>query len=132
MPKLAYYESLTLEPKPAIWLGPTQRIIRGFPRSVRQVIGYALEVAQRGGRHPDAKPLRGFKGAGVLEVVENHEGNAYRAVYTVKLADHVYVLHAFQKKAKKEVRTPKREIELIRKRLREAEQIQGEWEKVDD
>lgn len=113
-----------MELKPIIWIGPTQRVLRGFPRPVRQVIGYALEVAQRGGKHPDAKPLRGFKGAGVLEVMEDHEGDTYRTVYTVRLEGRLYVLHAFQKKAKKGIGTPKREIELIRNRLREAERIQ--------
>ena len=114
--------------EPVIWLGSTQKITRGFPRSVRQVIGYALEVAQAGNRHPDAKPLQGFQGAGVLEVTEDNDGNAYRLVYTVRLEGQVYVLHAFQKKSKKGVRTPKRDIELIKKRLRDAKQIQRELE----
>ncbi len=85
-------------------------------------MGYALHFAQAGDKHPSAKPLKGFRGAGVLEVVEDHDGNAYRAVYTVRLAGAVYVLHAFQKKSKKGAATPKRELDLIRKRLKLAEQ----------
>lgn len=75
----------------------------------------------------DAKPLKGFGGAGVLEVVEEHAGNAFRAVYTVKFAGAVYVLHAFQKKSKKGVTTPRAELDLVRKRLQAAEEHYGEW-----
>lgn len=85
-------------------------------------MGFALHAAQTGGKHLDAKPLKGFKGAGVLEVVEQHDGNAYRAVYTVRFAHSVYVLHAFQKKSKKGIATPKSEIDLVKERLRRAEQ----------
>jgi phage-related protein len=85
------------------------------------MFGFALHLAQQGDKHLDAKPLRGFGGAGVLEVVENFDGSTYRAVYTVKFAGIVYALHAFQKKAKHGVATPKQEIELVRKRLRSAE-----------
>lgn len=83
-------------------------------------MGYALYLAQLGDKHDHAKPLKGFGGAGVLEVVEDHDGKAYRAVYTVRFATVVYVLHAFQKKSKKGVATPKSEIELIKKRLEAA------------
>jgi phage-related protein len=86
-------------------------------------IGHALYVAQIGGKHPSAKPLTGdkeFKGAGVLEIVEDHDGSAYRAVYTVKFAGAIYVLHAFQKKSKRGIATPKSDIELIKRRLRAA------------
>lgn len=79
-------------------------------------------MAQAGGKHPSAKPLKGFKGAGVLEVVEDHDGDTYRAVYTVRFAEAVYVLHVFQKKSKKTVQTPKHVIDLIKARLRIAEQ----------
>jgi phage-related protein len=86
-------------------------------------MGYALYVAQRGGKHRDTKVLSGFGGAGVVEVVTDFRGDTFRAVYTVRLAASVYVLHAFQKKSKSGRETPQRDIELIRKRLREAEQI---------
>src|SRR5438552_1840745 len=109
------------ELKPLLWVGPTQRDLRALPEEVKNVIGFALYVAQRGGRHPQAKPLVGFGGAGVLEVVEDHDGSTYRAVYTVRFKQAIYVLHVFQKKSKRGVATPKREIELVRQRLRYAE-----------
>jgi len=84
-------------------------------------MGYALFLAQMGRKHPDAKPLRGFGGASVLEVVENYRGGTYRAVYTVKFAEAVYVLHAFQKKSKSGITTPKRDVELIKARLQDAQ-----------
>ena len=91
-----------------------------FPRSVQREMGYALFLAQMGERHPTmAKTLAGFGGAAVVEVRESSDGNAYRAVYTVRYADAVYVLHAFQKKSKKGIATPKPDIDLIEKRLRD-------------
>src|SRR5436305_1425681 len=86
-------------------------------------MGYALQVAQEGDKHPDAKPLRGFGGAGVLEVVEDFQGDTYRLVYTVRLGQRVYVLHAFQKKSHRGSKTPKRDIDLIKQRYAEAERI---------
>lgn len=85
-------------------------------------MGYAIYLAQIGEKHPDAKPLKGFGGAGVLEAIDDFAGNTYRAVYTVRFADAVYVLHAFQKKAKRGIATPKREMEIIQSRLRRAEE----------
>jgi len=109
------------------WVGPSFEDIRMFPDEVKRVMGFALRRAQDGGKHVDAKPLKGFGGAGVLEVVEDHDGNAYRAVYTVKFAEVVYVLHAFQKKSTKGIGTPQREIELIRERLKRAEEHYSQW-----
>ena len=86
-------------------------------------MGYALYLAQAGGKHPDAKPLRGFGGAGVLEVVDDFDGDTYRAVYTVKLHGVVYALHAFQKKSKKGKKTPRQDLEVVKRRLRRAEEI---------
>ncbi len=106
--------------KPAHWLGPSLDELRQMPDAVQEAIGYALYEAQLGGKHGSAKPLKGFGGAGVLEIVENHDGDTYRAVYTVKLASAVYVLHVFQKKSKRGISTPRSDIELIRKRLKEA------------
>jgi phage-related protein len=108
--------------KPLFWVGSSKKDLSAFPYEVKLVMGFALHLAQTGGKHVDAKTLKGFKGAGVLEVVEEHDGNAYRAVYTVRLADCVYVLHAFQKKSKKGIATPKSEIDLIKERLKRAEQ----------
>jgi phage-related protein len=115
------------QPKPLFWVGSSKRNLRSFPLEVRRTIGFALFQAQTGGKHVDAKPLKGFGGRGVLEVVADHDGNAFRAVYTVKFAGAVYVLHAFQKKSKKGVQTPKTELDLIRKRLQAAEEHHGEW-----
>ena len=84
-------------------------------------MGYALWFAQIGDKHPHAKPLRGFGGAGVVEIIEDEEGNTYRAVYTVKFAEFVYVLHCFQKKSKRGAKTPQPDIALIKGRLRAAE-----------
>jgi phage-related protein len=86
-------------------------------------MGYALYVAQRGEKHQDAKVLGGFGGAGVVEVIKDHRGDTFRTVYTLKYAARVYVLHAFQKKSKRGQATPRRDVELIKQRLREAEQI---------
>jgi phage-related protein len=91
-----------------------------FPEDVREVIGFALYQAQLGEKHVSAKPLKGFKGAGVLEVVEDSDGNTYRTVYTVRFGKAVYVLHAFQKKAKQGIKTPKNEIDLVESRLKNA------------
>jgi phage-related protein len=94
-----------------------------MPKEVQARIGYALYVAQCGGRHRDAKPLKGFGGAGVLEIVADHRGDAFRGIYTIKFADAVYVLHAFQKKSRAGIATSKSDVELIRRRLRDAETI---------
>ena len=91
-----------------------------MPEDVIDVFGYALHLAQIGKKHDQAKPLKGFGGASVLEVVEDHMGDTYRAVYTVKIAEKVYVLHCFQKKSTKGIETPKHEMDLIRERLKAA------------
>jgi phage-related protein len=104
--------------KPLRWVASSKKDLLAFPDDVRREVGYALYFAQAGDKHPAAKPLKGFHGAGVLEVVEDHKGNTYRAVYTIKFAEAVYVLHAFQKKSKKGIATPRHEIELIKDRLR--------------
>jgi phage-related protein len=113
--------------KPVVWLGSSRSALASFPEDVKDAIGYALYIAQRGGKHADAKPLRGFGGAGILEIVEDHVGDTYRAVYTVRLAGRIYVLHVFQKKSKSGIRTPKSEIELIRSRLKRAEKEHLRW-----
>ena len=113
--------------RPVVWIGSSKRDLRAFPGEVKDSLGFALYVAQQGGKHLDAKPLRGFGGAGVLEIVEDHRGDTYRAVYTVRLAGRVYVLHAFQKKSKTGIETPKAEINLIKSRLKRAEKEHAEW-----
>jgi phage-related protein len=109
--------------KPVIWIGSSRRDFRALPQPVKSHMGYALFVAQQGGKHRDAKPLKGFGGAGVVEIVSDFEGDTFRAVYTVRLAGAIYVLHAFQKKSKTGRATPKKELNLIEKRLKEAERI---------
>ncbi len=106
--------------KPVEWIGSTKADLKRFPETVKDVVGYALYQAQVGLRHRGVKPLRGL-GSNVLEVVSRHEGDTFRAVYTVRFRAAVYVLHAFQKKAKRGIATPKPEIDLIRRRLRAAE-----------
>ena len=108
------------DPRPLIWRGTSKADFMMFPPTVQREMGYALFLAQMGERHSTmAKTLGGFGGATVIEVRESHDGNAYRAVYTVRFADSVYVLHAFQKKSKKGIATPKAEVGLIEKRLKD-------------
>jgi phage-related protein len=109
--------------KPVIWVGASLKDLREFPSPVRDHMGYALYLAQRGGKHQDAKVLSGFGGAGVLEVIKDYRGDTFRTVYTLKYAGTIFVLHAFQKKSKSGRQAPRRDIELIQQRLREAEQI---------
>jgi phage-related protein len=111
------------ELKPLIWVGTSLEDLKAFPDEVRRIMGYALYLAQAGQKHLDAKPLKGFGGAGVLEIVEAFAGNAYRAVYTVRLAGAVYVLHAFQKTSRRGIKTSDADIDRVRARLRLAEEI---------
>lgn len=108
--------------KSVVWIGSSRRDLRSFPDEVKDVMGFALYQAQLGLKAVSAKPLRGFGGTGVLEIVEDYRTDTYRAVYTVKFSDFVYVLHAFQKKSKKGIATPKPEVDLIKKRLSAAEE----------
>ena len=112
------------------WIGSARKDMRALPAAVKRTLGYALFVAQCGGKHPDAKPLRGFGDAGVLEVVEDHEGDSYRAAYTVRFAEVVYVLHAFQKKSKRGISTPKSELYLIERRLLRAKEDYEQWQET--
>jgi phage-related protein len=107
--------------KPLDWVGSSKRDFLTFPAAVQDELGNALGLAQFGGKHPQAKPWKG-QGAGVFEVVENHDGNTYRAVYTVRFREVVYVLHAFQKKSPSGIRTARTDIELITQRLKIAQQ----------
>jgi len=107
--------------KPVEWVGSSYKDFRAFPDLVQDVMGFALYQAQIGGLHQHAKPLKGFGGSGVVEIVEDHQGDSYRAVYTVKFGSAVYVLHAFQKKSRTGIKTPQEDIELVRRRLKVAE-----------
>ncbi|MBF0454193.1 MAG: type II toxin-antitoxin system RelE/ParE family toxin [Magnetococcales bacterium] len=115
--------------KPLVWIGDSRKCLKAFPEDVRDGMGFALYRAQEGRKHPNAKPLKGFGGAGVLEVVEDYDGNTYRAVYTVKLAGVVYTLHAFMKKSKQGIATPKPDMDKVRERLKEAQRRHAEWSK---
>ena len=112
------------------WMGASLETIREFPKEVKQEIGFALETAQIGGKAINVTPLVGFGGASVLEVISDGEGGTYRAVYTVRFAEVIYVLHAFQKKSKSGIATPKHEIDLVKKRLKIArEHYEQEYKK---
>lgn len=107
--------------KPCRFVASSQNDLRAFPDPARQSIGLALYAAQQGLTSRAAKPLKGFGGAGVVEIVEDFDGEACRAVYTIEFAGAVYVLHCFQKKAKRAIATPKKVLDLIRQRLKSAQ-----------
>ena len=108
----------TPSPKPLYWIGSSKRDLTEFPAAVRREAGYALYLAQIGMKAINVKPLKGFGGAGVLEVFSNYDGSAYRSVYTLKFAGAVFVLHAFRKKSKRGIATPPAHIQLIKQRLK--------------
>ena len=111
---------LAVGEKPLHWVGSSKRDLLEFPQGVKDDIGNALGIAQFGGIAPTARPWKGL-GPGVVEIVESHQGNAYRAVYTVRFEKAVYVLHAFQKKSPTGIRTAKRDVDLVAQRLRVAQ-----------
>ena len=113
--------------KSITWVGDSKRRLKEFPEDVQDEIGFALERAQWGGKHRHAKPLRGL--SGVFEIVSDYARDTYRAAYVVNLGDRIYVLHCFQKKSKKGISTPKKEIDLIRRRLRLAQELAKEEER---
>ena len=115
--------------KDLVWVASALKDLRGLPEEVKNEAGYALYQAQLGVKHPDAKPLRGFGGARVLEIVINEDGDTYRVVYTTKLEQAIYVLHAFAKKARRGRKTPDHEMTVIKLRLAAAEEhAKGEVE----
>ena len=116
--------------KPVEWVGSSRSDIRSFPDEVREVMGEALYRAQQGNEHPAARALKGFGGRRVIEIVGHYRGDTYRAIYTVRFENAIYVLHAFQKKSKKGIETPKRDIDLIKKRYAEAQELARECEKT--
>jgi phage-related protein len=112
--------------KPLGWLGSSKKDLMALPLEVRKFFGHALDFAQRGDKHDAAKVLKGFGGAGVLELVEDDQDGTYRAVYTVKFAKAVFVLHCFNKKSKRGIETPKEDMDIIRARLKVAEALAKE------
>jgi phage-related protein len=111
------------KPKDLVWVASARRDIRELPKTVQRTFGVALFAAQSGETPPIAKPLKGFGGAGVLELIEDDRSGTYRAVYTVRFGTAVYVLHVFQKKSKRGIGAPAHEIDLIKERLKRAEEI---------
>jgi phage-related protein len=127
MPLRAYIRSVALRKgetlKPVVWIRSSKDDLKTFPRIAQSHLGFALKLAQAGRKHPDAKPMKGFSGASVIEIVEDFDEDAYRAVYTVKFAEAIYLLHAFQKKSKSGSATPKHELDLIEERLKRAKEL---------
>jgi phage-related protein len=109
------------EERPLYWIGRSKKDLLALPTNVRKFFGHALDIAQHGDQHHAAKPLKGFGGAGVLEIVDDNMGSTYRAIYTVKFEEAVFVLHCFQKKSKRGIATPKEDMDIIRARLKVAE-----------
>jgi phage-related protein len=112
------------EKRELIYLGSTEKDAKKLPEEVRELFAYALKIALRGGEHEDAKPLKGFNGRAVLEVVCDFRNSTFREIYTVRFEEAVYVLHIFQKKSKKGIATPKEDMDLIKQRLKWAEALQ--------
>jgi phage-related protein len=120
------------QPKPVRWIGSSKEDLSDFPREVRGRVGVALWQAQIGGKAPYAKPLKGHGNAGVLEIIDDFDSDTFRAVYTVRFAMAVYVLHAFQKKSKHGIATPKAELDLIDQRLKRAREDYEQWSKSEN
>jgi len=112
-----------------VWLGNSKRNIRDFPKGAQKLLGDELQLIQFGGIPKDAKPFKGV-GSGVLEIALRYASDAYRVVLAVQIGNRIYVLHAFQKKSKRGVETPKREVDLIRKRYAEAQRLAYDHEKT--
>ncbi len=108
--------------RPVVWLGNSRRNIQAFPPDARRIIGGELQLMQYGGMPKDAKPFRGI-GSGVIEIAIRHDGEAYRTVVALQLGRNIYVLHAFQKKSKKGIATPKEDVDLIKQRYKEAKEL---------
>lgn len=119
----------TLPRKPVKWVGSAKKDLDKMPADVQDVFGHAIDLAQAGGKHPDAKPFRGH-GSGILEVVEDHSGNTFRAVYTIRLEGWVYVVHCFQKKSVSGIKTPQPDLDLIDRRLKAAAIDHEAWLKA--
>lgn len=109
--------------KPLYWIGDSLKNLKEMPEEVQDMVGQALYLAQTGDKHRLAKPLKGFSGAGTLEIIEDCEGSTYRAVYTIKFVNAVYVLHVFQKKSKSGIATPKQDLELIDRRFKQVKEM---------
>lgn len=109
-----------------VFVGASEKNFKALPKTVQRIFGFSLDTVQCGLKPINAKPLKGL-GSGVLELKEDHQGDTFRAVYTVRFEDVVYILHAFQKKSKKGIATPKKDIDLIKQRLKVAEGLHNQW-----
>ncbi len=118
-----------MQRKPLIWISSSKKDLKSFPEEVQKIMGYGLHLAQVGEKHETAKPLKGFGGADILEIIDEDPSGTYRTVYTVRFKDAVFVLHAFQKKSKQGIKTPKPEIDLLKNRLRQAQEQYNELTK---
>jgi phage-related protein len=121
-----YNQSVLTSEKPLIWVGSSKKDLMALPVGVRKFFGHALHFAQNGEQHDSCKVLKGFGSAGVLEVVEDDVGGTYRAVYTIKFKEAVFVLHCFQKKSKRGIETPRKDMEIVHSRLKAAEAMAKE------
>ncbi|MDJ0730881.1 MAG: type II toxin-antitoxin system RelE/ParE family toxin [Crocosphaera sp.] len=120
-------ESQSEDLKEVIFLASAKKVLQTFPQDVKRDMGFVLYQVQQGKKPINAKPLKGFAGAGVLEIIEDYNSDTYRAVYTVKFPKVIYVLHCFQKKSKQGIKTPKQDIDLIKQRLKSAEGNYHQW-----
>ena len=120
---------MSLQEKRLRFVGSSREDLKSFPKPVMTDIGFALRTAQQGGKAQNAKPLKGFHGASTLEVVSNFDGDTFRAVYTVRFEEAVYVLHCFQKKSKSGIATPKHELETVKARLKQATEAHAQWQR---
>ncbi len=118
------------EPKALVWMASSRKVLTRFPEAIKASFGFGLYQAQVGLTPPNSKPLKGFGGSGVLELFEDHRGDTYRAVYCVQFAEVVYVLHTFQKKSPRGVKTSDRDLRLIRSRLAQCREEYAEWLKL--
>ena len=116
-----YISGMPANEKPLQWIGSSHKDLMALPADVRRFFGFALLLAQSGDKHDAAKVLKGFGGAGVIEVLEDDVGGTYRAVYTVRFPEAVFVRHCFQKKSKRGIATPKEDLDIIHARLKIAE-----------
>ena len=114
--------------RPVVWLGSSKKNIQDFPKGAQKLLGDELQLIQFGGMPKDAKPFKGI-GSGVLEIALRYASDAYRVVVAVQIGKRIYVLHAFQKKSKRGIETPRRNVELIRQRYAEARELENEFEK---
>jgi len=122
----------TLKPpvlRPVVWLGDSKRSLRDFPDGAQKLLGDELQLIQFGGMPRDAKPFKGI-GSGVFEIALRYASDAYRVVLAVQIGRQIYILHAFQKKSKRGTETPKRDVDLIKRRYNEAQELAHDYEKA--